>query len=523
MLFGLLYWNTQSVLAQTPYWPYMFQAYDLDTAQLEWSAMGASTSYLVVSTVEQPDSLQIMNSNTGDIRLRWYFSGIQGHNDPVFDTSFYFPGHARVTQITPVSNNGFYISGGFTDTLFVGQDTLINPEAGFFDPFIIKMNRNGILWHWSAHHPQQHGTINKIRLNNSSVINRVLVVGQESDTSSFMMSMDEITGNQLWKEVVPGSFKLTDIYFNNNLNTQDLLVTGICSTGAKPFGHLLPTQPVTTYQSFLYKRNLHNNTEMFLAAVSHNMSELAPEIMENQFLSVFSFNWATPVYDTSDGLLLRKYRYYDQGAYYANQEELITRTTGPVFHSKVGYKTDFLAGFLYVSLIKKAGNGLNNIELESYGSRSNVNFDLGHPTVAPWFASYQNGRLWLATTFKSSLNYAYPGTSGITLNFSTIHASQVRWAVIRSMPLVSVPTIKNTLSFQIFPNPVYGRQLSIRLSDENPGNTNWTLRDLQGKTLLEGNFSVIESTLDLKELQSGIYLIELSRANQKVVRKVVLP
>src|SRR5690606_1113361 len=127
--------HAPSVFAQAPY---MFQGFDLDTARQEWSALGASTNYMIISTVDQPDSLTIMGKKTGNIRLRWYLTGSLTHTDPVYDTSFFFKGNARVTQITPLSDIGFYISGVFTDTLFIEQDTLINPNHGSFDPFLIK-------------------------------------------------------------------------------------------------------------------------------------------------------------------------------------------------------------------------------------------------------------------------------------------------------------------------------------------------------------------------------------------------
>jgi|GEM_PF-6285340 len=520
MLLALLMSHAPSVFAQAPY---MFQGFDLDTARQEWSALGASTNYMIISTVDQPDSLTIMGKKTGNIRLRWYLTGSLTHTDPVYDTSFFFKGNARVTQITPLSDIGFYISGVFTDTLFIEQDTLINPNHGSFDPFLIKISRSGILWHWSAHYPQQQAVIHKVRL--SSFQNyRLLLVGQETDSAGFIISLDELSGTQLWKEVVPDVFKITDVYINNLSNTRDMLITGICATGAQPFGHLLPTQPISNYQSFLYKRNLLDSTEMFLAAVSHNSPEAVPEILVNRVMNLLEFKWASPVQDSTAGWLYRKYRFLFQGAYYAVQGNEFSETESPIYHTKTGLNSGSLTGVIYFSLGNKTTNNPNTITLKdlSYSS-PDLTIDLGYASTQPWLGFYQHGRIWLATAYSTTTGFSYPGSWSVDLHFSAINVAEPRWAIIRSMSLVSVPTIENEPGFQLFPNPVDGRQLTIRLSEDKAGQTGWILRDIQGKAVINGHFSTAESTLDLNQLQSGVYLLEINRNNQKAVRKVVVP
>lgn len=520
VVFGMLLSMAQYAFAQAPY---MFQGYDLDTAQLEWSALGASTNYMLISTVDQLDSLTILGTRTGNIRLRWYLTGSLNHIDPTYDTSFFFKGHARVTQITPVNDIAFYISGVFTDTLFIEQDTLINPNHGTFDPFLIKINRSRILWHWSAHYPQQQAVIHKVRL--SSFQNyRLLLVGQETDSVGFIISLDDLSGTQLWKEVVPDVVKITDIYINNLSNTSDMLVTGICSTGAKPFGHLLPTQPITNYQAFLYKRNLLDSTEMFLAAVSHNSPEAVPEILADRVMNLVQFTWASPVQDSTAGWVHRKYRFLSQGAYYSVLRNEFTETESLIYHTKTGLNSGSLTGVNYFSLGNKTTNNPNTITLKdlSYSS-PDLTIDMGYASTQPWLGFYQHGRLWLATAFSTTTSFSYPGSWSVDIHFPGINTSEPRWAIIRSGALVSVPTLEQELDFQIFPNPVTGRQLNLRFSEDIPNETNWVIRDLQGKSVLKGNFSTSETTLGLNQLQSGLYLLEISRNNQKAFRKVVLP
>lgn len=521
-VFGLLLSNSDAVLAQGNY--YSFQGYDLDTAQLEWSAIGSSADFVIISTVEQPDAGQTMGMQLGNIRLRWYTIGPRASQDPSFDTTFHFKGHARVSQIRSGSFSQFYLSGAFKDTLIVGVDTLINSSSGILTPFVLKIDRNGVLWHWYS--PQaQHSFVQNIRTGNEPNF-QFLAVGREHDTAAFMLSLDTMNGSVLWKEIVGGTNLLGDIMLTYR-HTTDILISGICSSTAQPFGLNLPIGlPNTPYRAFLYKRNLSSNTAQFMKVVALNSNETMPEIKDVSNNLSFEFYWATPAFLATNGYLLSRFRLTPQ-AVYTPLDSIFSPLTGSVYCSQLGATGGGSegGGKAHFGVFTNQGINLNEIKLSFFNGFPNLNtdFNLSVNSTSPWLGRYELAQIWLASKFGNSLNYSNFYNPNGSINFPGIDNQHPRWAIIRTAALTSVQTTKNELAFESFPNPVENKLLTIRFSAIQPIETHWFIYDSLGKIILKGRFSTPETTLDLKELQSGLYLLEINHNNQKAVRKVVLP
>jgi hypothetical protein len=85
----------------------------------------------------------------------------------------------------------------------------------------------------------------------------------------------------------------------------------------------------------------------------------------------------------------------------------------------------------------------------------------------------------------------------------------------------SLTIIKEVSAFDavVFPNPV-NNELTITLHEPTTGNI--TLRSMDGKVVLQDVFNGEQKTLDVSNLTSGIYLLELKLSNgDHIVKKIV--
>ncbi|WP_040279043.1 DUF7619 domain-containing protein [Psychroserpens damuponensis] len=83
-------------------------------------------------------------------------------------------------------------------------------------------------------------------------------------------------------------------------------------------------------------------------------------------------------------------------------------------------------------------------------------------------------------------------------------------------------TDSNFIAFNMFPNPAKN-VVNIRLNASNFGNVTVNIIDLQGKQVLEQHISEGNNLeLDIADLQSGFYFIELHANNKSLVKKLII-
>jgi uncharacterized repeat protein (TIGR03803 family) len=93
---------------------------------------------------------------------------------------------------------------------------------------------------------------------------------------------------------------------------------------------------------------------------------------------------------------------------------------------------------------------------------------------------------------------------------------------------VVVATELNPLSvlynFAISPNPVL-HSFNIHFQKPVSGKITYSIMDIQGRKLIqqsmEGRSSITMQTIDISDLPSGTYILELSALNEKITQKVV--
>lgn len=80
---------------------------------------------------------------------------------------------------------------------------------------------------------------------------------------------------------------------------------------------------------------------------------------------------------------------------------------------------------------------------------------------------------------------------------------------------VGLNETKADIQLVAFPNPTRD-QLNLQVSEVAGKNLSYTLTDLQGKQIKAGAIKENETPIDLKELASGIYFIQINEANKNL-------
>jgi hypothetical protein len=78
------------------------------------------------------------------------------------------------------------------------------------------------------------------------------------------------------------------------------------------------------------------------------------------------------------------------------------------------------------------------------------------------------------------------------------------------------------VAFEFYPNPTEGL-LTVNLGTAQATNTNVRVYDLTGRSLMQTNFTTNESSIqiDISQLDSGIYLVEVEEGNKKFTSKIL--
>lgn len=500
--------------------PFTLVGFDVDTAHQEWSALNGDFNNFVISTVDQPQANnQPLGMPLGNIRLLFYTLSSGTNPFPQLDTILLFKGKARVSHIAPLGNGDYMLCGGFADTLVLGQDSLFNPEAFSFDPFIFRVNATGqVLWYWSIHRPQNN-YLHKIR-GPFSQGSKILAVGLADDVTGWLVALNPQTGSLLWEEVATGSRTISDAHLVETAIDTSLLVTGTCNGDAQLFGlNVPPSQPVTGYQTFLYRRSLPQLTGSFLKVASHFTFDFEPEIAaKSPFYPEFS--WITPY--SSDSVGISFVQKLAQFSFNQSQLNYTETTSSSLAHNGIFAS---LAGTQYSKYVAFGNPNapMNQLNLREIYNNNSTSISLGFNNPYPSLGFMANSQLWLATRAVSQLQYTSDfGPSG-TLQFPNIANQSPRWVLLTRDEYVSVDKHQLQLQFDVFPNPIQDLQFKLSLAENADLPAHWAIRDLQGRQIISDQLTAIQSELRLPALSSGVYLLEVKSGTKTGFQKIVVP
>lgn len=78
-----------------------------------------------------------------------------------------------------------------------------------------------------------------------------------------------------------------------------------------------------------------------------------------------------------------------------------------------------------------------------------------------------------------------------------------------------------TSNFSVYPNPTKGL-LNVRFSENPDAKTVLNLFDIQGRIIMSKPASSLSETLNIENLQDGVYLLSIENGSQKTTKKIVL-
>jgi len=113
-----------------------------------------------------------------------------------------------------------------------------------------------------------------------------------------------------------------------------------------------------------------------------------------------------------------------------------------------------------------------------------------------------------------------------TIPFQVDAAIQESLSTSRFSIQLELETFSDTdfdeVAFEFYPNPTEGL-LTVNLGTAQATNTNVRVYDLTGRSLMQSNFTTNESSIqiDISQLDSGIYLVEVEEGNKKFTSKIL--
>ena len=87
---------------------------------------------------------------------------------------------------------------------------------------------------------------------------------------------------------------------------------------------------------------------------------------------------------------------------------------------------------------------------------------------------------------------------------------------------VNTEEIITMQALTVYPNPALDQIIIVAESLYVPGNTTYSLKDIYGRTLLAGNLNNKSSWVDLSNIPSGFYLIEVYNGKESAVSKPIV-
>lgn len=284
----------------------------LDSAGFTPTAMGTVENLVAVAS--QPEGSTFF-PRTGDLRLRIYPLNHQTGDLQAPLTSLQFRGEFVANHLVGMPNlavSRFLIAGGFHDTCYLPNDTLIGFEPLALDPFLMRVNAYSGQPEWVWHRRQaQNNYIHKINYESGQGI--ILASGLYDDVSGWLAAFKASNGQLLWEKAWTGARTVSDARFDPDFQGA-VLFTGTIDD----FGHLnniatpLTPLPNTGYRTFLARYWPANDSVQFIATTPYITFDFEPGILTDNPVplrtsssSILPFLWSTPTFENGEQQLVK--------------------------------------------------------------------------------------------------------------------------------------------------------------------------------------------------------------------------
>lgn len=494
----------------------------IDSAGFTPTAMGTVEDLVAVAS--QPVGSTFF-PRTGDLRLCIYPLSHQTGDLQAPLTSLQFRGEFVANHILGMPNlavSRFLIAGGFHDTCFLPNDTLIGFEPLALDPFLMRVNAYSGQPEWVWHRRQaQNNYIHKIYYESGQGI--ILASGLYDDVSGWLGAFNAMNGQLLWEKAWTGARTVSDARFDPDFQGA-VLFTGTIDD----FGHLnnIPTPltplPNTGYRTFLARYWPANDSVQFIATTPYITFDFEPSLFVDNPVPLRSstslprYLWSTPSIGSGQQFIL-----YNIGGFWSNDTLRVQQMHGqfaanvqslsarPVFF----YQASNAAHHSHVIQWHRGSAWPDTLFLSTSSEPARVG------AVGGFGSNYY---LTVKASGPVRLKSAW-GNADTTLVVPGASQFTPRWVVLhRSISTVSVPEM-TSLPFSVYPNPVQGRDLFVQLAQPTSETMRWQLHDLQGRRLASGSLAADENRIQLPVLSAGVYLIAVQQGKKRGWSRVVIP
>ncbi len=163
---------------------------------------------------------------------------------------------------------------------------------------------------------------------------------------------------------------------------------------------------------------------------------------------------------------------------------------------------------------------LNMVVLGNF-SLKNTDFNINFPSTGTWY-DYFTGESIEVLENEANL-FLNRGQFHILTNkkLPTPEPNLVPWTLASKVVATEDTKFEHTIT--VYPNPAHS-QVQIRFSQAAKGTVKISLKEISGKTLRNWQFNLLNEheSLDLQDIKSGFYFIEITQGSHSIVKKLVV-
>ena len=506
LIFGLcLLLTLCKSIGQTP--AQYVRVIELDSLGFEWTAASSYTWRFFAATLPEVDSI---SPETGMLRLREYGSL---HSSNVPTQTFYYPGKMRANSIEDAMNHAF-VGGFFTDTSQLDSLTLFPTIVGNRKAFVGSMNlqNHRFAWAWQDSSSGVSG-IHQIRHSNQTAFpHRLTISGSVNDSMGMLVVLNATNGNIILQKHFPGIRTLSDAVADFKV-PGSILLAGTCRDDGHISEKPIPLSgPLTGIRSFWARYFPANDSVVFIRSLPYTRFDLLPTFSSN---GIASLPTATP----TDPLI--KQLYFDREAATAQAVDSVRHNGRLLFHKEA-------PGTYPVTHFYETATWPNNnfhvwqLECRScFHREAIIEFDSWQPTSKRVFSLSQFDAV-LAIPVRLLLD-AY-NVNGSFAGFvqSPDVSFKHNWVIMQFLPFGDAVKTNDKSAIQVYPNPVNQGQFKIQTEMPFDQPAAWTLRDVQGRTVRQGQLTDASETVQVGDVPSGMYFFELQLAEGSRFAKIMI-
>lgn len=496
--------------------PPPIRMYDLDSLGYEWTAVASNDDFMYslvffAATLPEIDSL---SPETNFLRLREYRGIGIGGNLQAPITRIY-PGKMRVNSMELVDTQ-LFMGGFFTDTSALDSHRLIPQQIGVKKAFMAALNRqnNRIQWVWQDS-TSGSSKIHQVRHSTSPGMAPWLTLsGTVNDSTGMLVVLNANTGNVLFQRIFPGIRVLSDAIVAHPAQGLFLL-TGTCSDSGYIGQTPIPLSGVQTgIRSFIAEYNPAIHAAVFTHSLPYTRFD---------FLASFGTkdHWSIPTAtDTSTYIKQMLYAtrfgsfrldsiwHFDN--YLPNKH---AGRPGPGGTNSWGsylstMNTGLMTYWEFRCTICAYRNG--ELHFDSWGAKPKALFSINS------FSSL------IVVPFKELLEVWGSNGSGDLLFNDSLVPFQHKWGVVWLAPSYGSVAHLGQQAFNVYPNPVNQGQFKIQTDMPFDQPAAWSLHDVQGRTVRQGQLADVGEPISVAGLDAGLYFFELETSKGRGVQKLMI-